>query len=40
LILVGDHVFCRSAKGENPFYEVVKYIEQHPEHCAIEAKFR
>lgn len=36
LIIVGDHVFCRTAKGENPFVEVIKYIEMNSTSCTIE----
>jgi tRNA A-37 threonylcarbamoyl transferase component Bud32 len=35
LIIVGDHVFARSAAGENPFKEVVLHIESHPVDCII-----
>lgn len=35
LVIVGDHVFCRSKPGQNPFSEVVTYIEVHPETCTI-----
>lgn len=36
LALVGDHHFCRSAGGENPFRRVVDYIEQNPTACALK----
>jgi len=36
LVLVGDHYFCRSAGGENPFRRVVEYIEQHPAACSLK----
>ncbi len=36
LIIVGDHVFCRSAQGRNPFAEVISYIENNPESCTVE----
>jgi superfamily I DNA and/or RNA helicase/serine/threonine protein kinase len=35
LVLVGDHAFCREAKGENPFKKVIEYIEKHPDGCSI-----
>ena len=35
LIIVGDHHFCRTAKGENPFRRIIEYMEQHPPACAI-----
>ena len=35
LVIVGDHRFCRSAKGENPFDSVVTYIEDHRNDCAV-----
>ena len=35
LVLVGDHAFCRDAKGENPFKKVLEYIERHPNGCSI-----
>jgi superfamily I DNA and/or RNA helicase/serine/threonine protein kinase len=36
LVLVGDHYFCRTAGGENPFHRVVEYIEQHPSAATIK----
>jgi len=33
LVIVGDHVFARSAAGENPFKRVVHHIESHPADC-------
>ncbi|MBZ5664210.1 MAG: protein kinase [Acidobacteriia bacterium] len=36
LVLVGDHYFCRTAGGENPFQRVVEHIEQHPSAAAIK----
>ena len=35
LVIVGDHRFCRSAKGENPFDAVVSYIEDHCHDCSV-----
>jgi hypothetical protein len=39
LLIVGDHVFCRTAGGVNPLRTIVEYIEKHPGDCALtEAK--
>jgi serine/threonine protein kinase len=35
LILIGDHHFCRTAKGENPFKAVIDWVEGHLRHCHI-----
>jgi superfamily I DNA and/or RNA helicase len=35
LIIVGDHHFCRTANGENPFKRIIEYMEQHPGACSI-----
>ena len=35
LLIVGDHLFCRTAKSPNPLRTVVTYIENHPEDCAV-----
>ena len=35
LVIVGDHRFCRDAKGENPFNAVVAYIEDHRSDCSV-----
>jgi superfamily I DNA and/or RNA helicase len=35
LAIVGDHVFCRSASGENPFRPIVEHIERNPDVCKI-----
>ncbi len=35
LVIVGDHLFCRTARGENPFEAVVDYIENHPNDCTV-----
>jgi serine/threonine protein kinase len=35
LILVGDHSFCRIAKGENPLKPVLEHIERQRDDCAI-----
>ena len=37
LILVGDHYFCRTARGENPFRPVVDWIEKHHDVCHLGA---
>ena len=37
LVIVGDYLFCRNARGENPFRPVIKYIDEHEETCALEA---
>jgi serine/threonine protein kinase len=31
LILIGDHHFCRTAKGFNPFRPVIEWVESHPD---------
>lgn len=36
LVIVGDFAFCKSAEGENPFYDVALYIENHRDECSIE----
>ena len=36
LVIIGDHAFCRTSKGDNPLKSVIDYIEEHPENCAIE----
>lgn len=36
LCIVGDHYFCETATGDNPFKTVVRHIEQHPEGCTIQ----
>jgi superfamily I DNA and/or RNA helicase len=35
LVLVGDHHFCRTVGGENPFRRIVEYMEQNPNKCTI-----
>lgn len=35
LVIVGDHVFCRSAVAPNPLRSVVEYIEAHPDDCSV-----
>jgi hypothetical protein len=34
--IIGDHLFCRQAQGDNPFRVVVGHIELNPEVCKIE----
>jgi AAA domain-containing protein/protein kinase-like protein len=36
LVIVGDHLFCSTARGRNPFRVVIKYIEEHADTCALE----
>jgi hypothetical protein len=36
LAIIGDHVFCRSVSGKNPFAEVLQHITSHPNECALE----
>lgn len=36
LVIVGDHVFCRSVKGQNPFEDVLQHISIHAAECALE----
>lgn len=35
LILIGDHHFCRTAKGENPFKPVIDWVEAHRDSCHV-----
>jgi hypothetical protein len=35
LILIGDHHFCRTAKGFNPFRPVIEWVESHPDSCHL-----
>lgn len=35
LVLVGDHSFCRVARGENPLKPVLEHIERQRDDCAI-----
>ncbi|MGV1768174.1 serine/threonine-protein kinase [Rhizobium rhizogenes] len=35
LIIVGDHLFCRTAKGANPFRPVLDWVEGHPATCYL-----
>jgi superfamily I DNA and/or RNA helicase len=36
LVIVGDHLFCSRAKGENPFKRVVEHIDSHQDGCIIK----
>jgi superfamily I DNA and/or RNA helicase len=36
LAIVGDHLFCSKAKGENPFKRVVDHIDSHQDGCVIK----
>lgn len=36
LVIIGDHVFCRTSMGDNPLKSVIDYIERYPEDCAIK----
>ncbi len=35
LLIVGDHLFCQTAKSPNPLRTVVSYIENHPADCGV-----
>lgn len=35
LVIVGDHHFCLTAGGENPFRRIVEHIERNPNTCTI-----
>jgi tRNA A-37 threonylcarbamoyl transferase component Bud32 len=36
LLIVGDHAFCRTAKGENPLKPVLDHVESHPADCEVK----
>ena len=36
LVIVGDQVFCRAARGRNPFKKVIEYIDKNESTCATE----
>jgi superfamily I DNA and/or RNA helicase/serine/threonine protein kinase len=36
LVILGDHVFAREAVGENPFRQVIEYVDQHPTECCVK----
>jgi hypothetical protein len=35
LIVIGDHYFCRKAKGLNPFKPVIEWVENHQSVCHL-----
>ncbi|QCL77270.1 MULTISPECIES: serine/threonine-protein kinase [Agrobacterium] len=35
LIIVGDHLFCQTAKAPNPFRKVIEWVEAHPGECHL-----
>lgn len=35
LIIVGDHLFCQTAKAPNPFRKVIDWVEAHPGKCYL-----
>ncbi len=35
LAIIGDHVFCRSVKGRNPFEDVLHHIAAHGKDCSM-----
>lgn len=35
LIIVGDHLFCQTAKAPNPFRKVIEWVEAHPGKCHL-----
>jgi hypothetical protein len=37
LLIVGDHAFCRSVVGPNPFRNVLDFIDTHAELCELRA---
>jgi hypothetical protein len=34
-VIVGDHVFAKTARGNNPFRNVIDHIERFEEECTI-----
>lgn len=36
LLIVGDQMFCRSARGRNPFRKVLDYFDAHEGSCEME----
>jgi superfamily I DNA and/or RNA helicase len=36
LVIVGDHLFCANAKGDNPFKRVVDHVDANPDACVIK----
>jgi superfamily I DNA and/or RNA helicase len=35
LVIIGDATFCRLCGGENPFRQILDYIEGNPETCEL-----
>lgn len=35
LVIVGDHHFCRNVLWDNPLGNVLEYVENHPDDCAL-----
>ena len=35
LVIVGDHIFAKSASGNNPFRKVLEHIEAYPTECTV-----
>ena len=35
LVIVGDHISASQAAGQNPFRQIVDYIERHPDSCML-----
>lgn len=35
LIIIGDHLFCKTASGDNPFTSVIGYVENQIETCEL-----
>jgi AAA domain/Protein kinase domain len=36
LVIVGDQMFCRTAREPNPFRKVIDFIDSHSESCSME----
>jgi serine/threonine protein kinase len=36
LVIVGDHLFCRNTRGDNPFRDVIAHIERDPKTYYLE----
>lgn len=37
LVIIGDHQFVRSARGKNSFSPVLRYVDEHPADCVMQA---
>jgi serine/threonine protein kinase len=37
LVIIGDHQFARSARGQNSFAPVLRYVDEHPADCVMQA---